>query len=665
MTKQKDNMQDNKALGTEKITKLIKKFAIPCIFSLLISALYNIVDQIFIGNSELGYLGNAATSIVFPITIVSFAFAWCFGDGAVALMSIRQGQKDDKGVSKIIGNAINANIIAGAVFMVVCYVLMVPLLNLFGASEASLPLAEAYFKIILAATIPSIMGGVLSNIIRADGSPAFAMVVTVVGAALNIILDPLFIFGFNWGIEGAAIATIIGQIVSFLLGIGYLAFRARTFKLALESFRPDFKVFAQFTKLGISTFITQMAIVATALVGNMMLARYGAESIYGADIPIAVMGITMKVFTIVINIVVGLVVGAQPILGYNYGAQRYDRVKEAFKIVMIGTLSVGLVATVVFECFPDLVINIFGVENELYLEFARKMFRIFLSLVAATVSIKAISIFFQAVGEPKKATVSSLTRDLLCFVPLCLILPHFWGVDGVLYAAPIADTIGIVVAGTLAVRFYRRLGAPAVDKNTATLVASHPGVIITISRQHGSAGKEIGRLVAERLQIPYYYKEMMAVAAKESGLSEKYLSEMNSRTEEGAMRDLYLGSAPAEYAIKAQRQAIEAIARKGSAVIVGRAADYVLRRHKNVLRVFISAPEDYRVKKLGEMYGDSPAAAKKSLRRSDKNRASYYNIISGETWGARENYDLCLDSSIGNSATADLIVSYARAVGRE
>lgn len=655
-------MQDNKSLGTEKITKLIKKFAIPCIFSLLISALYNIVDQIFIGNSELGYLGNAATSIVFPITIVSFAFAWCFGDGAVALMSIRQGQKDDQGISKIIGNAINANLIAGVIFMVVCYALMPQLLNLFGASEASLPLAEAYFKIILAATIPSVMGGVLSGIIRADGSPAFAMVVTVTGAVINIILDPIFIFGLNWGIEGAAVATIIGQIASFLLGIAYLAFRARTFKLALSSFKPDLKVFAQFTKLGISTFITQMAIVATALVGNMMLARYGAESIYGADIPIAVMGITMKVFTIVINIVVGLVVGAQPILGYNYGAEKYDRVKETFKIVMLGTLTVGLIATIIFEFFPDLVINIFGVENDLYLDFARQMFRIFLSLVVATVSIKAISIFFQAVGEPKKATISSLTRDLLCFVPLCLILPHFFGVNGVLYAAPVADLIGIIVAGTLAIKFYRRLGAPATHKNAAALQKSHPGIIVTISRQHGSAGKEIGRLVAEQLKIPYYYKEMLAVAAKESGLSEKYLSNMNSQSEEGVMRDLYLGSAPAEYAIKAQRQAIESIAEQGSAVIVGRAADYVLRKHDNVLRVFISAPDDYRIKKLGEMYGDSPAAAKKSLKKSDRNRASYYNIISGQQWGARENYDLCLDSSIGNAATADLIVAYARAL---
>ena len=655
-------MENNKALGSEKITKLIRKFAIPCIISLLISALYNIVDQIFIGNSKLGFLGNAATSIVFPITIISFAFAWCFGDGAVALMSIRQGQKDDKGVAKIIGNALTINIIASIVFIAFCFIFMDPLLHLFGASEASSPLAQSYFRIILYGSTASMMGGVLSNIIRADGSPAFSMVVTVLGAVINIILDPIFIFGLDWGIEGAAIATIIGQIASFALGIYYIFFRARTFKLRLADFKPELRTIWQFTKLGISTFITQMSIVATSLVGNMMLAKWGAQSIYGTDIPIAVMGIAMKVFTVVINIVVGLLVGAQPILGFNYGAEKYDRVKETFRIAIIGTITVGLIATIIFEFFPDLVIGIFGTQNELYMEFARKMFRIFLMLVTFTLLIKAISIFFQAVGEPKKATIASLMRDIVCFVPLCFIMPNIFGVDGILYAAPVADVIGIAIAGTLAVRFYTNLGKVKTTNITENVAIkkSHPGVIITISRQHGSAGKEIGKLVAEQLKIPYYYKELLAVTAKESGLSEGYLNELNIRDDEGIMRELYLSSTPVEYAIKAQRQAIEEIAKHGSCVIVGRAADYVLRNNKKVLRVFISAPDKYRIKKLKEMYGDKPAEAKKSIKRSDANRASYYNAISGLEWGKRENYDLCLDSSIGNEETAKIIAEYAK-----
>lgn len=451
-------MENNQALGTERIGKLLRKFAIPCIFSLLVSALYNIVDQIYIGNSELGYLGNAATSIVFPITIISFAFAWCFGDGAVALMSIRQGQKDDKGVSKIIGNAIIANIVISLVFILVCFLFMDQLLGLFGASEASLPLARAYFTIVLPVTTASVMSGVLSNVIRADGAPAFSMLVTITGAIINIILDPIFIFKFNLGIEGAAYATIIGQIASFLLGLFYIFCRPRTFHLTKDSFLFSFRVFWQFTRLGISTFITQIAIVITALVGNLMLAKYGADSIYGIDIPIAVMGITSKIFMIVINIVVGLVVGAQPIIGYNYGAAKFARVREVFRILVFTTIAVGLVATLVFQLWPDFVINIFGASDELYMEFARKMLRIFLALITCTVLVKAISIFFQAVGEPARSIVASLTRDLLCFVPLCLILPTFLGIDGVLYAAPIADLIGILVAGTLAALYYRKLG---------------------------------------------------------------------------------------------------------------------------------------------------------------------------------------------------------------
>lgn len=656
-------MDNNKALGSEKISKLIFKFSLPSIIALLINALYNIIDQIFIGNSSLGFLGNAATSVVFPILVISFAFAWCFGDGAVALMSIRQGQKDNKGIAKIVGNAIVIDAVISVVFIVLSLIFIEPLLRAFGASDMSLPLAESYFRIILCGLPASMIGGVLSSVIRADGSPAFSMVTTVLGAVINVILDPIFIFGLDWGIEGAAFATIIAQIISFAMAAYYVLFRPRTFKLRLDSYKLDFRTILQFTKLGVSTFITQISIVATALVGNMMLAKYGAQSIYGADIPIAAMGIAIKVFAIVINIVVGLSIGSQPILGYNYGAGEYGRVKETFKVVIVGTTLIGLLATVIFEFFPDVAIAMFGMQNDLYVEFARKMFRIFLLLSVFTLLIKAISIFFQAVGEPKKATIASLVRDLLLYIPLSIALPIAFGIDGVLYAAPIADTVGIIIAGAFAIKFYRNLGSHELSSNKTkveTIRKSHPGVIITIARQHGSAGKEIGKLVAEKLKVPYYYKELLAVAARESGLSEKYLNELNDRDDDGLMRDLYLSSTPAGYAIEAQRQAIQEIAKNGSCVIVGRAADYVLRDNKNVLRVFISAPDEYRIKKLGEMYGDSPSQAKKSIKKSDSNRASYYNTISGLEWGARENYDLCLDSSIGNEATAKIIVDYAK-----
>ena len=340
--------ESNKFLGTEKISKLLLKFAIPCILSLLISSLYNIVDQIFIGNSELGYLGNAATTIVYPVTIIAVAFAWCFGDGAAAFLSLCQGRKDTKDVHKTIGNGIIITFIISIIFLILGFTFMDNILYAFGASEVSISLARDYFIIILSAIPVYMIANMLNAVIRADGSPAFSMASTLSGAILNIILDPIFIFVFKLGIKGAAWATIIGQIVSFIVSIAYL-FRTKTFKLKLESFKINIKLFSNVIKLGVSTFITQMSIVVISLVCNIMLAKYGAISKYGADIPIAVIGIAMKVFTIVINIVVGIILGAQPILGFNYGAKKFDRVRETFKIVLTSTIIIGLIATLIFE----------------------------------------------------------------------------------------------------------------------------------------------------------------------------------------------------------------------------------------------------------------------------------------------------------------------------
>ena len=399
-----ENMEQNQFLGEAKVSKLLLKFSIPCVLSLLISALYNIVDQIFVGNSELGYLGNAATSIVFPITIISLAFAWCFGDGSAALLSICQGKKDTRQAHKFIGGAITVTFAIGLLFLLVCSLFMNNILFAFGASEATIGLARDYFIIILAAAPLFMVMNMMSAVIRADGSPAYSMLLMLTGAMINIILDPLFIFGFKWGIKGAAWATIIGQIAALILAAAYF-FKSKTFKLTRKSFVPDFKLLWNVVKLGMSTFITQLSIVMISLVCNIMLVKYGIASKYGADIPIAVIGIAMKVFTIVINIVVGIVLGGQPILGYNYGAKKYKRVEETFRLILISTIVVGVLSTLIFELCPQVVIHLFGVESDLYNEFAQMTFRIFLSLVTFTCTIKMTSIFFQAVGQPVKAAV--------------------------------------------------------------------------------------------------------------------------------------------------------------------------------------------------------------------------------------------------------------------
>lgn len=654
------NHNDNQYLGQEKVSKLLFQFSIPCILSLLISSLYNIVDQIFVGNSSIGYLGNAATTVVYPITIIAVAFAWCIGDGSAAYLSLCQGRKDTQNSHKSIGNSILVSFIISIIFVLLGYLFMDRLLYGFGASDVTIDLARDYFKIILIGIPFYMLANSVNSVIRADGSPKFSMAATLVGAIINIILDPIFIFVFHLGIAGAAWATIIGQIASFILSLLYF-FRTKTFKLNKDSFKMDFKVFSNVIKLGVSTFITQMSIVVISLVCNIMLAKYGSMSKYGADIPIATIGICMKVFSIVINIVVGIILGAQPILGFNYGAKHYDRVKETFKLAFISSFIVGILSTVIFELCPEFVIKLFGTSDALYMEFAVKTFRIFLMFVSFTCLIKIISIFFQAVGEPLKAAIVSLSRDIIFFVPLVIILPQFMGVTGPLWAAPIADVLGIIISCVLVVLFFKKLLVTEVTKDEKTVIQkSKPGVIISISREHGSAGKYIGELVSKKLNIPYYYKEMTALAAKESGLDQEFISKINSKKD--VLHDLYLTTSPVKYAIEAQDKIIHKIASYGSCVIVGRGADYVLKDNENLVKIFIYANETYKIKKLQEMYGDSEQEAIQNMNRSNKNRAAYYRMISGNTWGDYKNYDLLIDSSIGAEETAKLIVDYVNGI---
>lgn len=465
------NLEQDNYLGKEKISKLLLKFSIPCVLSLLISAIYNIVDQIFIGNSELGYLGNAATGIVFPILIIALAFTWCIGDGAAAYLSICQGKKDTDNMHKCVGSAITMTFVIGLVLTMLCAFYMKPLLRLFGASDATLTMASEYLTILLYVLPLYMLMNMLNAVIRADGSPAFSMASTLIGAIINIVLDPIFIFGFHWGIQGAAYATIIGQIVSFMISLMYFR-KTKTFQLTWKSFIPDFKVLGDAVKLGISTFITQMSIVVLSLVCNMMLAKYGALSEYGPDIPISVISIETKVYTIVINIIVGIVLGAQPILGYNYGAKNYARVKETYRIVLWSGLIIGLISTTIFVFCPQVIIGMFGQGSELYNEFGIMTFRIFLSLVTFTCLIKMTSIFFQAVGQPVKAAMVSLTRDILCFVPLAIMLPRKYGIKGVLYASPFADLVAMLLTAYLTMQFMRTLSNDEDGSNNARELAT-------------------------------------------------------------------------------------------------------------------------------------------------------------------------------------------------
>lgn len=453
--------ENSQFLGTGKIGKLMLKFSVPCVLSLLVSALYNIVDQIFIGNSELSALGNAATGVVFPIFIIAQAFAWCFGDGCAAYLNICQGKNDTQSAHKSIGTGIISTLLTGFVLMAIFFPLKTQLLTLFGASENSIDMAIEYFDIILAFFPVYMLSNMMNAVIRADGNPSRSMTSMAVGAVINIILDPVFIFGLHRGMKGAALATVIGQVVSFIISFTYF-FHTKTFKLTAKSFIPDFRAFSGALKLGASSFITQMTIVIISLVCNIMLAKYGAMSHYGIDIPIAIIGIENKVFTIVINLVVGIVLGCQPIIGYNMSAKNYGRVKKLYKSILLCTVIIGLISTLMFELAPRAIAGIFGTPTNIpnpedYRVFAEKTFRIFLSLVTFTCIIKMTSIFFQAVGKPIQAVISSMVRDIICFIPLILILPRHFGIEGILFAAPIADFIAMIVAAALTAAFMRSI----------------------------------------------------------------------------------------------------------------------------------------------------------------------------------------------------------------
>lgn len=658
-----ETSDNTRFLGEEKISKLMLKFSVPCILSLLVSALYNIVDQIFIGNSELSTLGNAATGVVFPIFIIAQAFAWCFGDGCAAYLNICQGKNDTQNAHKAVGSGITVTLLSSFVLMAVFFPLKTGVLTLFGASENSLGMAVEYFNIILAFFPVFMLSNMMNAVIRSDGSPAWSMFSMLAGALLNIALDPAFIFGMHWGMRGAAWATAIGQLASFAVSFVYF-FRTKTFKLALKSFIPDFKVFANAFKLGISSFVTQTTIVIISLVCNIMLKYYGAQSHYGEDIPIAVIGIESKVFTVVINIVVGIVLGCQPVIGYNLGAKKTERVKKLYLYILSCTVATGLVFTLLFELAPQAVVGIFGEPTNIpnpedYWDFACKTFRIFLALVTFTCAIKMTSIFFQAVGRPVRAVIASMIRDIVCFIPLIIVLPLFFGIDGILYAAPAADVIAMAVAAVLTVTYFAKLNKSAADNGeNAVIKPSRQGVIITVAREHGSSGKLIGKLVAERLGIPFYYKEMTALAAQESGLDKEFISDINANAP-AALHSLYLSTEVIRQAVIAQDKVIRKIAESGSCVIVGRAADYVLRNNKNLLRVFVYAPEDYKIKRIMETYGDTYDEAKRNVKRSDDARASYYKNVSGLVWGEARNYDLAINGAVGPEICADVICALA------
>ena len=506
--------KEENILGYEKIGKLLKKFAIPSIISLVVNSLYNIVDQIFIGWG-VGYLGNGATNVVFPLTMICLAFALMFGDGSSAYLSLKLGENKKDEAKKGVANGILISIIVAILFCAITLIFLPQLLNLFGCTNNLRELALGY-GFVIAIGLPFMMiGTTLNSIIRADGNPKYAMASMVIGAVLNIILDPIFIFVFHWGVEGAAFATIISQFVTFLMNIIYVK-KFKTIALSKQDFKLDLKIVSKVSMLGISSFITQMSIVLVIAFENNLLGKYGAQSEFGSEIPITVLGIVMKISQILNSIIIGIAAGAQPILGYNYGAEKYARVKETLKKVLGLSVIISTIAFILFQTIPDKLIAIFGSEDGIYVKFACLAFRTYLMLcICNGIQIPA-GIFFQAIGKGIKSAIISLSRQIVFLIPAMIVLGYLFGIHGILFAGPFADGLAFIIASTLLVIEVKKLRKaekvktekPLLEKGTTNISVAQP-LIITLSREYGSGGRYLGKLLANKLGINLYDKEFI------------------------------------------------------------------------------------------------------------------------------------------------------------
>ena len=462
----------NQFLGTERIGKLMRQYAIPCIISLLVGALYNIVDQIFIANaSYLGSYGNAANTVVFPLTVVALAIAVMIGDGCCAFVSMALGRNEVDKAKRSVGNAVVLSIAGSFVLTAIYLVFADGIIAMFGGTvnEETFRHAQEYFFYITLGIPFYMFGQAMNPVIRADGSPRFAMVSTLAGAVINIILDPVFIFVFKWGMMGAAVATVIGQVATALLAVWYLL-HMKVIRPAKTDYALSGSVCGRMLTLGITSFLSQISLVAAMAAINNMLRKYGAlDAVFGqeqyAQIPMAVVGIVMKFFQIVISIVVGMAAGCIPIVGYNMGAGKTLRVRDLFTRLLVAEALVGAVALVLAEGFPRQLIAIFGAANEssYYTAFAVKAFRTYLCMMILACVNKACFIFLQAVGKALASTLLSMFREVVFGVGFALLLPVFFGLDGVLYSMPVSDILTFVISAVIIMKTYREWNVEGVQ----------------------------------------------------------------------------------------------------------------------------------------------------------------------------------------------------------
>lgn len=644
-------------LGKEKINTLLLSFAIPCVISMLINSVYNIVDQIFIGKG-VGTLGNAATNVIFPLVIIANAISGLIGNGASANLSLRLGEKKEDEAKKCIGSAITLTIIVSIAFSIIIYLLLPNLVYLLGCTENVYHYALDYGRIILIGAPFMITYSAIASIIRADGSPKYSMILLVVGAIINIILDPIFIFTFNMGVKGGAIATVVGQVVSCIMALVYIP-KIKSVKLEKSDFKLD-KSITRTLGLGLSSFITQATVLALFVFMNNIMTKYGATSKFGSDIPLSVYGVISKINSLYISTILGISIGSQPIIGFNYGAGNYSRVRETLKKVLVINMIVGIIFNTIFFLFPTELAGIFISKTDpsydLFMEFAVLMCRSFLLVCCLNFLEMTTSIVVQSLGNVKKATAVSFIRQIILFIPIALILCILCkkGIYGALYAGCISDSMTFVISIFILLSEYKKLK----DDNQDIVVINKnqkadyqgPKIVVTISREYGSGGRYVGKLLADRMHLPFYDKELISLAAKESGLSSAYIVKNDEIMASSKYKDNN-----DDRLFVAEVKVIKDLA-KHSCVIVGRCSDYILKDTKNTLKVFLYSDMDSKVKRAVKYYGISKEKAEKQIESINKKREKHYKYYTDRAWKNPNNYDLMLNVDLlGVEKCAELI----------
>lgn len=672
-------MEQTDLFGTEKISKILLKLAPPVMLAQLIQALYNIIDSLFVGRYSDS--GLTTLSIIYPLQLLMIALAVGTGVGINTVMAAKLGVGNEKEADEYAGVGTPLAGFMWLLFAVICWFAMPFYAKMSTNSEVIIHDVIVYGRIVCVFSFGLFLESIWTKVLQSCGDMKTPMTAQIIGAITNIVLDPLLIFGMfgfpKMGIAGAAVATVSGQIMAALI-------------VMKKGFRksPHRQVYphhiAKIFQLGIPNILMQSAYTFYILGLNLILATF-------SDQAVTALGLYYKWQTFFFIPLGAMQTCIVPVISYNYAARNIERCKKTLSASIVFGMSLMALGTLCFVCIPSQMLRVFT-SDELVIAIGRVGFRFvgisFLPMVTSLI----FPVFFQAVGSSLKSSLLTVIRTVVLFVPLAYLFSRF-GLNWFWLTYPVTE----VITSLTGAYFYRQFlnkdyvreteasgGKNITDVTAATHISaatagadstgshdnidnldnpdialkpSKPGVIITIAREHGSSGKQIGKCVANALGIPFYYKEMITLAAKESGLNREFISDIHKNSPD-IMRDLYLSSNAVQYAIKAQDAIIREIAENGSCVIVGRAADYILKDYDNVVRIFIHAPQDYRIQRVMDVYGDTPKEARVNIERSDKARASYYEHISGTHWGDARNYELTVDSSDGVEKTAQFIVRY-------